>query len=181
MPGWTPAKYDRDSMKSELYPTRSRRRSSILSVGRKEALYLLTMPADSSIWPRFPHVPDVHNGSAFRLIVLARRDDPRIGDFQSLLGTRKRHCAMPDQTTTGHINTVSGPTIQRWIDRIFEIRVSQYTCRKETPKHVVRCFWLCHQNKGSLFLASKSPIESISCIQSPAHPKSLFVERHPSS
>lgn len=76
--------------------------------------------------------------------------------------------AMPDQTTTGHINTVSGPTIQRWIDRIFEIRVSQYTCRKETPKHIVRCFWLCHQNKnkGSLFLASKSPMESISCIQS---------------
>jgi len=37
-------------------------------------------------------------GSAFRLIVLARRDDPGIGYFQSLLGTRKRHCAMPDQT-----------------------------------------------------------------------------------
>lgn len=36
-------------------------------------------------------------GSAFRLIVLARRDDPRIGYFQSLLGIRKRHCAMPDQ------------------------------------------------------------------------------------
>lgn len=129
-----------------------------------------------------------HGAAAFPMSIievlfgsLCLRDDPKIGDSQSLLRTRKRHCAMPDQTTTGHINTVSGPTIQRWIDRIFKIRVSQYTCRKETPKHkhIVRCFWLCHQNKGSLFLALKSPIFSISCIQRlfPQLIQNLFLSR----
>lgn len=109
---------------------------------------------------------DGHGAAAFPMSIMevlfgssCLRDDPRIGETNKVCWEHVNATLLCLIKLLPAISTLfrAPKPIKRWIDRIFEILVSQYTCRKETEK-------LCHQNKGALILASKYPIESKICI-----------------